>query len=110
MKSVAINIKPIGKRILVRKCITGEKRADGFYLGGIAITDLSADACAWAEIIDVADDCKLFRKENIGSFVYLPAWKPGYINKVDESDFTVKESLFSKSPKDGGANPLIYIG
>lgn len=107
---MATNIKPIGKRILVRKCYTGEKKADGFYLSGIAITDFSAEACGWAEIIDVSDDCKLFRKENIGAFVYLPAWKPGMINSVGEHDYTVKESLFDKSPKDGGANPVIYVG
>lgn len=106
---MATNLKPIRRKILVRKCTTGEKRQDGFYLNGLAITDFSAEACGWAEILDVADDCKLFRKEHIGAFVYLPEWKPGMINAAGGPDFTVKESLFEKSPKDGGANPIIYV-
>lgn len=100
---------PIKRRIVVRKCTTGEKKADGYYLGGIAIPDYSADACWWAEIIDVSADCKLFEKAHIGSFVFLPAWKPGMMNNIDgQDDFVIREKLFELPPNKGGCHPMIY--
>ena len=101
-------IKPIKKRILVRKCTTGERRDGAYYIDNIAIPDSSADNCFWAEILDVSDDCKLFSRDDVGGFVYLPAWKPNHMNRVKDEDFVVKESLFTLSPKNGGAHPMIY--
>lgn len=108
MTSVGTRLIPIKKRILVRKCTTGERRGNAFFLGDVAIPDASAEACSWAEVIDVASDCKLFDQSAIGGFVYLPAWKPGYINRVEGEDFVVKESLFTMPPTQGGAHPMIY--
>lgn len=111
-----MNLKPIKRKILVRKCLAAEpERFDGrvyYRTGNIVVTDVRGTYSHWAEILDVSDDCKLFKREDIGSFVNLPEWKPQSMSRVSRrlennvpiEDFVVKESLFTEV---GGAKPLI---
>lgn len=103
---------PIGKRILVRKCTQGVRSDGCFMLGTIAIPEYAAENTGWAEILSISPDCELFTKDEIGCFVHLPPWKPNEMKRIskDGEDFVVKESLFEKSAKDGGADPYIYRG
>lgn len=68
----------INRRLLVRKGTTGVKEVtkDGtFYnIGGIVVTQKRGEFQHWWEILDVADDCKLFDKSMIGSWIRLPEW------------------------------------
>lgn len=109
-------IKPIKKKILVRKCLayTPEVHEGRVYWrsDNVVVTDVRGSYTHWAEILDVADDCKLFDKSCVGAFVYLPEWSPQKMTRVGRildngvpvDDFVVKESLFLE---DNGAKPII---
>jgi len=104
-------IKPILKKIMVRKCVTGiEEEHEGrtyHRVGGIVITDARADYQHWCEILDVSDDCKLFDKSHIGKFVWLPEFKPNHMYRIGSSDdLVVRESLFTE--KHGA--PAMVVG
>ena len=108
-------IKPIRQKILVRKCLANKPEVhDGrvyYREGNIVVTDVRGSFTHWAEVLDVSDDCKLFKKEDIGTFVHLPEWAPGQMSKVSHrlengvpvDEFIVKESLFLS----GKAKPMI---
>ena len=100
-----MNWKPIGKRIRVRKCTTGDWDGDGYSLGGINVTQFTADTCYWAEIIDVSDDCELFTKEHIGGFVRMVEFKPDDMNHVEGDDWTIRERLY----EDGHAACAVFF-
>lgn len=109
-------IKPVKRKILVRKCLayTPEMYNGNLYWrdGNIVVTDVRGSYTHWAEVLDIADDCKLFDKSCIGGFVYLPEWNPAQMTRVNREivdgvpidDFIVKESLFLEA---NGAKPMI---
>jgi len=109
-------IKPIKQKILVRKCLGYEpEEHDGriwYKADNVVVTDVRGTYTHWAEIVDVADDCKLFKKEDIGSYVNLPEWSPQNMSKVNHylennipiDEFIVKERLFLM---ENGAKPII---
>jgi hypothetical protein len=109
-------IRPIRQKILVRKCLAYQPEIhDGkvwYREGNIVVTDLRGSFTHWAEVLDVSDDCKLFKREDIGAFVHLPEWAPQYMQKVHHAvedgvpvdDFIVKEALFLAK---NGAKPMI---
>lgn len=112
-----MNVKPIKKKLLVRKCLPYEPELhDGkiYYRdGGIVVTDVRGTYTHWAEIISVASDCSLFDQSDVGAMVYLPEWKPGRMHRVSRElqngvpieEFMVSERLFTEP---NGAIPMIY--
>lgn len=101
------DIKLIGRKILVRKCVTGDPNSQddtgSALLNGVAIPEKSHDTQYWCEILDVSDQCRLFTKDMIGkAFVRLAEWKPGFQFRISKEDFIVKESLFEVSDAQGG--------
>lgn len=107
MSIVDTKIKLVGRKILVRKCVTGveEKHAgDTYYmLNGIAIPEKSHETQYWAEIIDVSDSCTTFSKDMCGkAFVRLAEYKPGFMFRFKGEDFIVKEELFELPASAGG--------
>lgn len=100
-----MKIKPIRRQIYVRKCTTGTKvtlpdGSVGYKLGNIFVTDIRGEYSLWAQILDVADDCRYFTKDHIGGFVRLREWSPRYIRAVvPEIEFMVKEEYFEKEPQ-----------
>ena len=99
-------IRPINRKILVRKCVTGnEESSNGrtwYTLGGIAIPEKSHENQLWCEIVDVSSDCKMFTKDMIGAFVRLAEWKPGFIHRASGEDYIVRESIFESKASEGG--------
>jgi hypothetical protein len=112
----AERVRPIKKKILVRKCLGYEaEEHEGriwYKADNIVVTDVRGTYTHWAEILDVSDDCELFTKEHIGAFVNLPEWNPQNMSKVSHKlengvpvdDFIVKEKLFLMP---NGAKPII---
>lgn len=109
-------IKPIKRKILVRKCLGYEaEEHDGriwYKADNVVVTDVRGTYTHWAEIIDVANDCKLFNKDDVGAFVNLPEWNPQNMSKVNHyiengipvDEFIVKEELFLMP---NGAKPVV---
>lgn len=109
-------IKPIKKKILVRKCLGYEAEEHNgrvwYKADNIVVTDVRGTYTHWAEILDVSDDCELFKKEDIGAFVNLPEWSPQNMSRVSRrlennipvEEFIVKERLFLM---ENGAKPII---
>lgn len=101
------DIKLVGKKILVRKCVTGEPGSEGelgsAILKGVAIPAKTHEFQHWCEIVKVSDQCSLFTKDMEGkAFIRLTEWRPNYIYRYKDEDFIVKESLFTVSKEDGG--------
>lgn len=101
------SIKPVKKKILVRKCLAFEpEKHDGriwYKADNVVVTDMRGVFSYWAEIIDVADDCELFKKEDIGAFVTLPEYNPQNLTRVNSyydehgvpvDEFIATEKLF----------------
>ena len=102
--------KPVGRRIYVRKCHTGEKKVDKngewHELNGVVVTAKRANYSPYFEILDIANDCKLFRKEDIGKIVRLPIWNETYMRTVvPMKSCAVKEQMFI----DGAAPACLII-
>lgn len=107
MNTVDTKIKLIGRKILVRKCVTGVEetyKGDKYYiLSGVAIPEKSHETQYWAEIVDVSDSCRLFSKDMCGkAFVRLSEYKPGFMFRFKDEDFVVKEELFEIPSSEGG--------
>lgn len=103
-----MSIRPIKKKILLRKCTTGDKieSKEGTFweVDGITIPEVVADCSVFAEILDVSADCRHFSKEHVGLFVKLPStvdgivWQPGDISTIDEKEglMIATEKVFEK--------------
>jgi len=65
------NIKPINRHIIVRKCVNDHVRGND---GGVLIykPDEIYETTNWAQVLDVAEDCVVFTKNEIGKFVLCP--------------------------------------
>jgi len=101
------DIKLIGRKIRVRKCVTGTEekfKGETFYrMGNVVIPEKSHERQLWCEIIDVSPECRLFSKDMIGkAFVRLAEWKPNYVFRAFDEDFIVKESVFELPASKGG--------
>jgi co-chaperonin GroES (HSP10) len=96
-----MKIKPLGRRILIRKCVSDHIRDEnGKVL--IYMTDTSYEECNTAEIVDIADDCRMFTKEAIGAFIQIPE----RIEGVDELDidkglFFIQEDFIDNALQSG---------
>lgn len=88
MKYKKVSIR--GDRLWVRKCFNDHFRDEK---GNVLLyrTDYSADTTTWAQIIDVGPKCKIFSKNDIGSFVMCPEHDNG-LKRMFEEDFAVKET------------------
>lgn len=78
-----MKITPIGKRIVIRKCVNDHVRDKGSGNVLIYKPDNTYEQTNTVEIIDVADDCRMFRKEHIGDFIQVPE----FINGLNELDY-----------------------
>ncbi len=88
-------VKPIRRNLYVRKCTTGVKDHLGYMVGGVLVTDRRGKYNHWFEIIDIADDCKWFTRENVGTFVRLPEWHHQWMRAVvPTKTFMVDERIF----------------
>lgn len=62
---------PINSYVKIRKCVNDDVRdSDGNVV--LYMTDKYIETTNWVEIIDVAEDCKHFTKEDIGRFCIAP--------------------------------------
>ena len=75
-------IRPIGKRLLLKRCVQAVE--DGRYKvlasgpgKGLAVPETYADTCNMCEIIEIADDCEVFTKDCEGMFVQAPEFSAG---------------------------------
>jgi co-chaperonin GroES (HSP10) len=94
-------IKPLSRRILVRKCVNDHIRdEDGTVL--VYKPDWVYEQTNTAEIVAVADDCRIFTCEHIGGFVELPEHITG-LDCVDEEKelFTVEEKILDDVTESG---------
>jgi hypothetical protein len=100
-----IDFKPLGRKLLLRKCTTGEMVVDehgiGYKVGALFVIPKRGDHQHWCEIIEVSEDCKHFNQSHIGGFVWIPEWNPVMMFRLDgtEADWIVREELFD--PKGG---------
>lgn len=78
-------IRPIGKRILMQRCRQArQETVNGrvFYVmeqgkgAGLAVPESYADSSNMNEIVEVSDDCEIF-KGCEGKFVISPEWSEG---------------------------------
>lgn len=65
-------------------------------MDGIILPHKTADRTFFAEVIGIADDCRLFCEEHVGKFVSIPMWKPQYMNRVEDEVFAIRETFFEK--------------
>lgn len=87
-----MNVKPLGARLLVRKCERDHVRdADGKIL--VALSDGSLSLTRWVEILAVGAKCKMFRKEQIGGLAQTVADKPVSRVPGTKADYIVPEYL-----------------
>ena len=79
-------IRPLGRRILMQRCRQAEEEIVGGHkffklktgkCAGLAVPESYADQCNMNEIVDLADDCKMFDRSCIGKFVQAPEWSKG---------------------------------
>ena len=96
-----MKVTPIGKRILVRKCVQDHVRdSEGKVL--LFMTDHSYEQCNTVEIVDVADDCQEFRREHIGNFIQVPERIEGIEElNLDEGLFFIRESIIEDAVEVG---------
>ena len=104
-------LKPVNRRLYCRKCHSGKRVVDSdgsvhYELGGITLTDKRGNYSPYWEIIDIADDCKLFTKADIGKIVRLPVWNETYMrNVVPKKSLVVREQMFI----DGAAPACVIV-
>ena len=86
-------IRPLGKRIFMQRCRQAREeivKGHAFFVldtgpaKGLAVPESYADQCNMNEIIEVADDCKVFDKYCVGKFVQAPEWSKG-LTCIDKS-------------------------
>lgn len=88
-----MKVTPKNRRILVRKCVNDHVRAED---GEVQIykPDEVYETTNVCEIIDIADDCRIFRREHIGWFLELPEWIEGLDLFDEEMElWFVKETI-----------------
>lgn len=107
-----VDIRPIGRKILVRKCVSGQEEVHNgqtwYRKGDVVIPEKSHEHQLWCEIIRVSDSCKMFTRDMEGkAFVRLAEWKPGNIHRVNDEDYVVREQIFEKSAREGGITAYI---
>jgi len=83
---------PINRYVEIRKCENDHVRNEK---GDVALfmTDGLVENTNWVEIIDVADDCEQFTKEDIGTFCYAPEDNPLLARFQYTKTFFLHESL-----------------
>ena len=69
--------KPINKRVLLLKTIKADEEVvinghTHYAEGGVILPDTFADNTCIMEVIDVADDCKIFSPESIDGLILAP--------------------------------------
>jgi len=87
------DIKLMNRHLLVRKCINDHIRdSNGDVL--IYKPDEMYETTNWAQILDVADDCKEFTKDHVGCLIECPEYG-NFLHRLgdygDSEDFLVKE-------------------
>ena len=84
-----MKVKPIGKRLLVRKCYNpGILKPDGSVL--LYLDDTTTESTNFATILDVSDRCDKFSKSDIGGIV-LCHELGGDTVRVGKEDFVISE-------------------
>jgi len=65
------------RRVMVRKCVNDHVRDEN---GDVLIykPDEVYEDTNTCEVVDVADDCRIFQKEHIGGFVEMPEYIEGF--------------------------------
>ena len=83
---------PLNRYVKIRKCENDHVRNDA---GDVALfmTDGFIEKTNWVEIIDVADDCEQFTKEDIGTFCYAPENSPFLARLQHTKTFFLHESI-----------------
>lgn len=77
-------ITPLNRRIIVRKCVNDHVREED---GSVVIykPDEVYEECGTVEIVDVAEDCRIFTPDDIGGFINLPDFVDG-LDLLDEEN------------------------
>lgn len=85
-------LRPINRYVRVRKCENDHIRDES---GAIALymTDNHIETTNWVEIVDFADDCKLFPKECVGWFCVAPESDERMQRCGRSSDYMLNEEL-----------------
>jgi len=79
-------IKPLGNRLLVRKCFNDDvKDDDGKTL--IVLPEKSRDITFMVEILAIGPKCKVFTEDNIGGTVRIVRNLSNKLNKVPGTDY-----------------------
>ncbi len=86
--------KLVGRKLLVRRCLSAEAVEDGYVQGGIYVVEERADTSPWFEILAVSQKCKYFGPEHVGCFVLLPEVSYGNTHPVGNAEIMVKESMW----------------
>jgi len=72
-----IPLEPFRRKILALKC---EKQhvldEDGEVL--VFLSPNTKEDCLWGQIIKVSPDCINYSQDDIGAFISVPLWEPGF--------------------------------
>lgn len=96
-----ITITPLGRRIVVRKCVNDHVRDENGEVT-IWMPDQVYEQTNTCEIIDVSEDCKLYTAEHIGTFIEVPEFIDG-LDALDEDLglFFIREEVADVAPEMG---------
>ena len=81
-----MDVKPLGKRLLVRKCFNPDIKDDaGKTL--IILPDKSRDLTVFVEILAIGPKCETFSERNIGDTVRVVRNLSNHLNRIPGTDY-----------------------
>ena len=97
-----VDVELMGRKIHLLRCLTGDK-------GDIVMCRARENVSAMFEILAVSDDCKYFKPEHVGAYVWLPEspiGKETWCWRMGNAEIVAREQWWD----DRDGPPLMIVG